>query len=73
MGQFGLKNGLDEFLDAALHISIVRNRTGYGGIAGPVWGDALLHQGPGVDQQSGTHTFFKPMVSEISYLFTQFD
>ena len=36
-------------------------------------GDALLHQGAGVNEQSRADAFFEPMVAQIPHLAAQFD
>ena len=46
----GLENGLDQFLNAALHIGIVGNRTGNRHLTGSVGRHTLPDEGSGIDQ-----------------------
>ena len=46
----GLENGLHQFQNAALHIGIVRDRTGNRHVAGSVGRHALPNECPGIDQ-----------------------
>ncbi len=46
----GSENGFHHFEDAAQHIRIVGNRTGYGDLTGSIGRDALLDQRGCIDQ-----------------------
>ena len=46
----GSENGLDQFLNAALHIGVVGNRASNRNVAGSVGRHTLPDKGPGIDQ-----------------------
>src|SRR5437867_11124648 len=66
-----LKNRLDQFLNAPLHVGIVGDRPRHGRLAGADWRHALPDQVAGIDQESGTAPLFQSVVPQVPYLLAQ--
>src|SRR6185312_1126081 len=67
------KDRFDKFEYRPLHVRVIRDRTSDGHITGPPGRHALLHQGTGVDQESGTDSFLQSVVSQVADLLPELD
>ena len=56
-----------------MHVHVVRDGLDHRDLTCALRGDALLHQGAGVNEQSRADAFFEPMVAQVPHLAAQFD